>query len=153
MSQDYAQRRREALIRVAASRKGALDSAARTQVQMQGLAPDLSSGLRTLKTLAAVAGGTLVAATVARAALKGSRKAAAAAGARSGNPWVALLLQLGTAVAIPLLRRRLSGEPLLPPPDTASGKHPLGALVSCLNLPKIDLNPAHAFYRWLGLEK
>lgn len=155
MSQDYAQRRREALMRVAASRKGTLDSAARTQTQVQGLVPDISSGYRTLKTLAVVAGGVLVACTAVRAMRKNSAKlaAGAAAGARAGSPWAALLLQLATAVAIPLLRRHLSGEPLLPAPDTAPAKHPLGAVGAYLNLPKIDLNPARAFYRWLGLEK
>ncbi|MCQ2372334.1 MAG: hypothetical protein MJ058_09850 [Akkermansia sp.] len=135
-------------MRVAASRKAMLDSAVRTQAQVQGLVPDISSGYRTFKTLASMVGGALVAGAAARAVRKG-----AVIGARSGHPWLALLLQLGTTVAIPLLRRHLSGEPLLPAPDTAPAKHPLGAVGSCLNLPKIDLNPARAFYRWLGLEK
>ena len=141
-------------MRVGETRMKALDSAARTNTGAHELAPVLSSRLATLKTLAAVCGGVLVTTTVARTAFKGSRKAAVAAGAaRSANPWGALALQLATAVAIPALRRYLAADHAPTAPGAARAPHPLGAVGSLFNLPRIDLNPTRAFYRWLGLEK
>ena len=154
MPEDFAQRRQAALMRVGVSRMNALDSAAKANTEAHALAPVVASRLALLKTAAAVCGGVLLTATVARTAFKGSRKAAAAAGAaRSMNPWGALALQLATVVAIPALRRYLAAEHALPPAGTVRAPHPLGAIGAMFNLPRIDLNPTRAFYRWLGLEK
>lgn len=153
MPEDFAQRRQAALMRVGVSRMNALDSAAKANTEAHALAPVVASRLATLKTVAAVCGGVLLTATVARTVFKGSRKAAAAGAARSMNPWGALALQLATVVAIPALRRYLAADHELPPAGIARAPHPLGAIGTMFNLPRIDLNPTRAFYRWLGLEK
>ena len=153
MPEDFAQRRQAALMRVGVSRMNALDSAAKANTEAHALAPVVASRLAMLKTVAAVCGGVLLTATVARTVFKGSRKAAAAGAARNMNPWGALALQLATVVAIPALRRYLAAEHPLPPAGIAREPHPLGAIGAMFNLPRIDLNPTRAFYRWLGLEK
>ena len=140
-------------MRVGVSRMNALDSAAKANTEAHALAPVVASRLAMLKTVAAVCGGVLLTATVARTVFKGSRKAAAAGAARNMNPWGALALQLATVVAIPALRRYLAAEHPLPPAGIAREPHPLGAIGAMFNLPRIDLNPTRAFYRWLGLEK
>lgn len=140
-------------MRVGVSRMNALDSAAKANTEAHALAPVVASRLAMLKTVAAVSGGVLLTATVVRTVFKGSRKAAAAGAARSMNPWGALALQLATVVAIPALRRYLAAEHEPATPGIVRAPHPLGAIGAMLNLPRIDLNPTRAFYRWLGLEK
>ena len=140
-------------MRVGVSRMNALDSAAKANTEAHALAPVVASRLATLKTVAAVCGGVLLTAAVARTVFKGSRKAAAVGAARSMNPWGALALQLATVVAIPALRRYLAADREPAAPGTVRAPHPLGAIGALFNLPRIDLNPTRAFYRWLGLEK
>ena len=140
-------------MRVGVSRMNALESAAKVNTEAHALAPVVASRLATLKTVAAVCGGVALTAAVVRTVFKGSRKAAAAGAARSMNPWGALALQLGTVVVIPALRRYLAADREPAAPGTVRAPHPLGAIGALFNLPRIDLNPTRAFYRWLGLEK
>ena len=140
-------------MRVGVSRMNALDSAAKANTEAHALAPVVASRLAMLKTAAAVCGGVLLTAAVVRTVFKGSRKAAAAGAARSMNPWGALALQLATVVVIPALRRYLAADREPAAPGTVRAPHPLGAIGALFNLPRIDLNPTRAFYRWLGLEK
>lgn len=144
-------------MRVAASRMDVLESVADTQTRVREFVPTVSAHAVAIRTLLTVGGGMLAAGVAARMLSRSSRSlaaGAAAAGARRANPWVALLLQLSTAVLIPLLKKRLSAAPALPGgAERQTTPHPLGAIGSLLNLPRIDLNPTRAFYRWLGLEK
>ena len=140
-------------MRVGVSRMNALESAAKVNTEAHALAPVVASRLAMLKTAAAVCGGVAVTAALVRTVFKGSRKAAAAGAVRSMNPWGALALQLATVVVIPALRRYLAADREPAPPAAVRAPHPLGAIGALFNLPRIDLNPTRAFYRWLGLEK
>lgn len=140
---------------VAASRMDVLEAVADTRAGVREFMPTVSAHAVAIRTLLTVGGGMVAAGFAARMLSRKSRSlaAGAAAGARRSNPWLALLLQLSTAVIIPLLRKRLSTPALPGETGRQAAPHPLGTIGSLLNLPRIDLNPTRAFYRWLGLEK
>ena len=147
-------------MRVAASRMDVLESVSATRTSVRAFTPTVSMHAAAIRTLLMVGGGMVAAGVAARMLHRKSRNlalgaaAVGAAGARRSNPWLALLLQLSSAVLIPLLKEKLSGSGLLPPVQEGETPHPLGVVGSLLRLPKkIDLNPTRAFYRWLGLEK
>ena len=143
-------------MRVASTRMDVLESVADTRTRVKEFVPTVSAQAVAIRSLLTVGGGMLAAGFAARMLSRKSAKlaaGAAAAGARRSSPWVALLLQLSSAVLIPYVKNRLSAKPALPGQAEPAQPHPLGAVGSMLNLPRIDLNPARAFYRWLGLEK
>ena len=143
-------------MRVAASRMEVLESVADTRTSVRAFLPSVSAHAAAVRTLLTMGGGMMAAGLAARMLSRKSSKmaaSAAAAGARRTSPWLALALQLGSAVVIPLLRQRLAAGRGLPAPAAQSAPHPLGIIGTMFNLPRIDLNPTRAFYRWLGLEK
>lgn len=145
-------------MRVAASRMDVLESVSATRTSVRAFTPTISGHAVAIRTLLMAGGGMVAAGVAARMLHRKSRNLAlgvAAAGARRSNPWLALLLQLSSAVLIPLIKKKLSNGGLLPP-EQGQGRetrHPLAAAGSLFRLPKIDLSPTRAFYRWLGLEK
>ncbi len=144
-------------MRVAASRMDVLEAVSTTRTRVRDFTPTVSAHAVAIRTLLTLGGGMVAAGVAARMLSRKSRSlavGAAAAGARRSNPWLALLLQLSSAVLIPLIKKKLSNSGALPMEQGRETPHPLGAVGSLLRLPKkIDLNPTRAFYRWLGLEK
>ena len=143
-------------MRVAASRMDVLEAVADTRAGVKAFMPTVSAHAVAIRTLLTAGGGMVAAGLAARMLSRKSRDlaaGAAAAGARRSSPWLALLLQLSTTVLIPLVRKRLSTPALPGEAGRQAAPHPLGTIGSLFNLPRIDLNPTRAFYRWLGLEK
>lgn len=143
-------------MRVAASRMDVLESVSATRTSVRAFTPTISGHAVAIRTLLMAGGGMVAAGVAARMLHRKSRNLAlgvAASGARRSNPWLALLLQLSSAVLIPLIKKKLSNGGLLPPEQGRETRHPLAAAASLFRLPKIDLSPTRAFYRWLGLEK
>lgn len=143
-------------MRVAASRMDVLESVSATRTSVRAFTPTISGHAVAIRTLLMAGGGMVAAGVAARMLHRKSRNLAlgvAAAGVRRSNPWLALLLQLSSAVLIPLIKKKLSNGGLLPPEQGREKRHPLAAAASLLCLPKIDLSPTRAFYRWIGLEK
>ena len=158
-------RKEEVLRRIASSRAETVGDIGNTRDRVQQLLPQVQAPVHAARLLAAVGVGLVMAGVAVRAVRK-SRKAAAVGAAaavavRGTSPWPGLLAQVCTSVLVPALRtylmHRLAGASApqqevgcAPHAAAPQGSNPPGSLFA---LPKLDLNPARAFYRWLGLEK